>query len=206
MQPAEALELLSRGALRGPADGAWYLFEQAWPVLLQRLTTFLRSLGVPREIGEDCGQNALLRVWRFRKSYRGGSPGELLAWIYRICQTESLRQLERESRAPRTEGELFARADRDEPAPDPLSDRAGQASGDSTGESVEERELHRVLEECLGELSERHRPVMALLYSGDETTEREAARILGRSKTHVNTLRRESLEKLRGCLRRKGLF
>ena len=206
--PADPFEALGRGALRGPEETAWELFERAWPGILRRLDAFERSLGVPAEFLEDCGQAVLLRVWRFRAGYRGHSAAELAGWMHMICRNEAARYAERAARAPRAESDLGARG---EPGADaPWADRgpvegAVDAGAVDPTEVVGGEEDRRALEQCLAQLEARPRAVVELLFGAEASTEREAAALLGRSKSYVNDLRRAGLDLLARCLKSKGV-
>jgi RNA polymerase sigma factor (sigma-70 family) len=187
--PLRALEALASGGLRGPESGAWGLIQAAWPEVIARTGAFLRSMGVPPDSAEDCGQAALLRVWRFRRSYRGSSLPELLGWMYRICRNEAARRL----------------GQRELPTKDiELEPEALASAGDPTAQEVEAADALRALEACLGELEPRLRELVELLYAEAPLTEREAEEVLGISKSYVNVLRRKALELLGRCLETKG--
>jgi len=197
--PAErALEELAAGALRGPEGRAFRLFETAWPALAPRVAAFLGSLGVRRDSAEDCGQAALLRVWRFRRSYRGASAPELFAWMYAIFRNEAARA------AGGPSGPLPARgtAGDDQLEPEP-TERVLEP--DPTAGAAEARDDLRALEECLATLEEDLRRVVELLYGAAPMTEREAQAVLGISKSYVNVRRRQALEALARCLTGKGV-
>lgn len=190
-----ALERLAAGALRGPAAEAWELFDRSWPVWTRRLAAFLRSLRVPENLREDCGQNALLRVWRSRETYAGRTASELLGWTHRICQREFHRLLEAEGRAPRREGE-----------PDETGGAAEPGDGsDDPATAALASDAERALEECLARLEPRRRAAVELLYAADALSERQVAEVLGLSKSAVNVLRQTSLRDLAACLRGKGI-
>src|SRR5688572_15650787 len=142
----DAFATLASGGLRELPLEAIDLVETAWPELERWVAVFLRAVGAGPEIREDCGQEVLLRVWRTRASYRGGSRGELLAWLYRICQREHHRLLERRGRGPRPHTEHEPEVDDD---PD---EARGASIVDPTVETAEKRESLRALSECIREL------------------------------------------------------
>lgn len=199
-RPEQALERLAAGGLRGPVDEAHALFEEAWPALTARLAVFQRALRVSEDLWEDCGQAALVRVWRARQGYAGGSLGELMSWLYTTCEREHLRLLER---AGRRREEPLAVEDTD------VLEGARSASDalehDPTADAAARRDERLALEECLERLDQRHRSAVELLYASDGLTEREAAAVLACSKSRVHALRKEALQRLAHCLRAKGV-
>lgn len=186
---SEAYEELARGGLAGPEPRAWELVQRAWPELVSTLEVFLRARRVPENLAQDCGQAVLARVWRFRSSYRGGTPSELAAWMYRITLNEAARAVTREGPAPEDESALESHAD----------------ARPTADELIEERDDLRALAECMDALDERQREVVELLYSAEPRTEREAVAVLGVSKSYVNVLRRKALDQLARCLQGKGV-
>lgn len=195
----DAFEALARGGLRARPLEAWALVERAWPELERRLAVLLRALAVAHEFREDCGQEVLLRVWRGRDGYRGGSRGELLAWLARICEREHARLLEARARRPRSETDEHH--DDDETT---LGERAALID-DPTAQAAEHTEALRELAACIAGLGADERRVVELLYSADAPSEREVALVIEVSKSQVNVLRQRALERLAECLRRKGV-
>ncbi len=196
-----ALDALAAGGLRAEATEAWELFERAWPRVIARLDVFLRSLRVSQDLREDCGQAVLFRVWRSRAGYRGDDRSAFLAWMHQICRREHLRLIEARSRGPRTLGDPIG--DEDGEVMD-LLERHASENDNPTFENAERGDTQRALEECIEGLEAKHREVIEVLYSEDPLTEREAARALERSKSHINVLRREALALLERCLAGKG--
>jgi RNA polymerase sigma factor (sigma-70 family) len=184
-----AFEELARGGLGGAQDRAWDLVQRAWPEIVGRLEVFLRARRVPADLAEDCGQAVLVRVWRFRSSYRGASPPELAAWMYRITENETARALRAAAPAAEDESALDVQPDA---RPDPV-------------ELSEGRDDLRALAECLAGLDARQREVIELLYADDPRSEREAVDVLGLSKSYVHVLRRKALDHLARCLEGKGV-
>ena len=182
----QALQELARGRLGAGSKAALEAFERAWPSLERHLATFQRALRVPSETWEDCGQAALTRVWMSRSQYRGTTSGEFLAWLYRICQHEHLRSIERASRSQ------------------PSVENDDLRSPDSTSSEVEVQDERTALETCIQGLEPEQRQVIELLYSADEPNEREVAVMIDRSKSRVNQLRQSALAALKRCLRRGG--
>lgn len=195
----EAFEALARGGLRARPLDAWALVERAWPELERRLSVLLRALAVAREFREDCGQEVLLRVWRGRDGYRGGSRGELLAWIARICQREHARLLEARARRPRSETDEHHEDD------DTSFEQRAASTDDPTAQAIEHGEALRALAACIEGLGADERSAVELLYSAEAPSEREVALVIEVSKSQVNVLRQRALARLAECLRRKGV-
>jgi len=196
-----ALEALAAGALRDAPGRAREVFERAWPQLTRHLRIFLQAQGVPGESREDCGQAVLLRVWRSRRTYRGTSTPELLGWIYRISQRERLRMIDTAQRRPSAETDLRRSG---EDGPGVVESSPDVARPDEAAERLDELALRRALDECIERLPEKQRAVVELLYSAAEWTERDAAGVLGLSKSYVHSLRQDALRKLEACLKSKG--
>lgn len=192
--PSAALEALASGALAGPERRAWDLLRDAWPEFHGRLRACLAAARLPADLRDDCGQIVAARVWRFRTSYRGASLGELCAWMNRIARNEAARLLARTGRqagqAADEPGEALEAA---------VEPRRGPA------ERAEARDDLSALEACLAELEQRARSVVELLYAEPALSEREVEEVLGISKSHVHTLRKQALAALARCLGRKGV-
>lgn len=189
-----AFAALASGALAGPESEAWHLVREAWPEIHGRVRACLAAAGLPLDWREDCGQAVLVRVWRFRSGYRGRSAGELAAWMNRIARNESARALQR---AGRIEAHVEPEQAMDlTTVPDPRA---------SPGRRAEQRDDLRALEECLAALESRQRQVVELLYADTPLSEREAVEVLGVSKSHVHTLRKQALSALARCLEGKGV-
>ena len=190
---------LAAGGLRGPEERAWTLVEESWSLISRRIAVFQRALRVSPTIWDDCGQEALLRVWRGRTRYAGTERAQLLAWIFRIVEREHLRLLERGGRDARGPRELASAERHDDE--EPLLDLA-MTSANPTVEAAQKSDSLRALEECLERLLDDRRRVVELLYSVDAPTEREVSAMLGIPKSQVHVLRKAGLEQLAICLGR----
>ena len=85
-------ELLLRRAQRGDPEA----FEQLIGPLEQRIWRICWHYTGNREAAEDCGQEAMIRIWRNMDSYRGDCALE--SWVYRIaanCCMDYLRKKKR---------------------------------------------------------------------------------------------------------------
>ena len=91
-------ELLLRRAQRGDPEA----FEQLIGPLEQRIWRICWHYTGNREAAEDCGQEAMIRIWRNMDSYRGDCALE--SWVYRIavnCAFDLLRDRKRQAEAGR---------------------------------------------------------------------------------------------------------
>lgn len=195
---AGAFEELAGGGLSGGERHAWELLERAWPEVLGRIEVFLRSRRLAADLMEDCGQAVLVRVWRFRTGYRGSSTAELSAWMHRIASNEA-------ARAQRTTSRELAlsSASAVAVAPDPLEELPDTRP--TPQDLVQSGDELTALEQCLEGLDERMRGVVELLFASEPISEREAAEVLGVSKSYVNVLRQKALAALARCLGKKGI-
>lgn len=86
-------ELLLRRAQQGDPEA----FEQLMAPMEQRIWRICWHYTGNREAAEDCGQEAMLRIWRSLESYRGDCALE--SWVYRIaanCCMDYLRKNKRD--------------------------------------------------------------------------------------------------------------
>lgn len=209
--PETSLATLAEGALRGSAREAWQLFESAWPMIRDNLAKFVAVLGVPKKNREDCGQNALWRLWDHRDEYRGTTCGELLGWIFRITEREFLQICRRERNAPAVVSDLEPAYETDARRAEtrslavPQGGSGSAAAEDPTGQAVEIADTLSALDTCLGQLEPKHRRVVDLLYLLPELTERAAAEATGLSKAYVHSLKKQALGLLARCLESKGV-
>lgn len=206
-RPQPDLDTLATGGLRAPPERALDLFQEAWPALEGLLSKYLAVLRVSTNLREDCGQEALWRVWSNRVKYNGQSRSELLGWIYRITENVHHDLIRKEARAPVAGvdpgGLEEPRGSRANPA---FRARLATApEGDPTAQAAEDADTLQALEACVAELDAKLQRVVDLLYHPPELTEREAARALGISKTYVNKLKDEALDKVSRCLEKKGI-
>lgn len=206
-RPPPDLDTLATEGLRAPPERALDVFQEAWPALEGLLSKYLAVLRVSTNLREDCGQEALWRVWSNRTKYKGQSRGELLGWIYRITERVHHDLIQREARAPVTGVEPAGLEESEASRSDPAvrARFATAPEGDPTARAAEDADTMRALEACVGELDAKLQRVVDLLYHAPELTEREAARVLGISKTYVNKLKDEALGRVGRCLERKGI-
>lgn len=191
-----AIERLAQGSLRDAHDGAWRLFETAWPVLERFVRVRLESRGLTGAMVQDCGQNVFTRIWAFRHGYRGESEGQFWSWVASICDNERCRVLGRSIAQNQRWGEFLSQR------PD-ISPPKG-AENAPLAESIQ-NEAVPALAECLKSLDQRSRQVIELLYFRPILPERAAAELLALSPATVHKIKVQALERLRGCLNKKGI-
>jgi RNA polymerase sigma-70 factor, ECF subfamily len=144
----------------------------------------LRILG-RRELAEEILQDCFVSVWRGAHTFDPGR-GTAMAWLARIVRNrciDVLRQRRRETPLDHVSVEDLE---------DPLSSPADLAALSHDA---------RRLQECLGELEENPRKIIALVYY-EGVTYKEAAAHVGEPLGTVKSWVRRSLVRLRGCMER----
>ena len=139
-----------------------------------------------RAAAEDITQDAFISAFRKIASYRGGI---FRAWLFRIAKNASLDYLRKLSRRPETSMDenivYFSETVEDDSA-DPLAETLNA-------------ELARLIEHCLGGLSDDHRLAMVMVdvegYQYDETAESIGVSI-GTIKSRINRAR----ARMRDCV------
>jgi RNA polymerase sigma-70 factor (ECF subfamily) len=132
-----------------------------------------------RAAAEDITQDAFISAFRKISSYRGGI---FRAWLFRIAKNASLDYLRKQARRPETSIDedivYFSETIKDD-SQDPLADALNA-------------ELARLIEHCLGGLSEDHRFAMVMVdvegYQYDEAAESIGVSI-GTVKSRLNRAR-----------------
>jgi RNA polymerase sigma-70 factor (ECF subfamily) len=145
----------------------------------------LRILG-DRSEAEDVLQDTYLTIWR-RAATFDPSRASPITWLVAIARNRSIDRLRASSTASRMQPIDFGGDVRDS-TPDAL-------------EQVEATEQRQRLEDCLGELEQRHAAAIRAAFLDGATYEMLAQRIevpLGTMKSWI----RRSLIKLRACLER----
>lgn len=185
-------------ALAPPEDNAALLRacragdQEAWGQLVRRYQRLIYT--IPRRAGldEDAAAEVFQRVWMalFQHLDRIEQPERLASWLATTARRESLRQLRLE-RAPTTRSSEELQ---DEVAllPDPaiLPD-----------ELIERDERLQLVREALGDLEERCRTLLTLLFAGDEPPAYAAiAAALGVPEGSVGPTRARCLRKLQRAL------
>ena len=165
-------ELLLRRAQRGDPEA----FEQLMKPLEQLIWRVCWYYTGDRETASDCGQEAMIRVWRGLESYREDCAFE--SWVYRIAANCCLDWLRKKKRD---------RSISMEPMRDQGFDPADTSPG--TEDRVIAMDERRRLREAIALLPEDQRDALVLTQL-ERVTYEEAARMLdvseGTLKSRVN--------------------
>ena len=162
-------ELLLRRAQRGDPEA----FEQLIGPLEQLVWRVCWHYTGNREAAEDCGQEAMVRIWRSLESYRGDCALE--SWVYRIaanCCMDFLRKKKRD------------RSVSMEPLREQGFDPADPSPG--TEEQVVAKDDRQRLREAIAALPEDQREAL-ILTQLEKVPYEEAARALGVSEGTVKS-------------------
>ena len=138
-------ELLLRRAQRGDPEA----FEQLIGPLEQLIWRICWHYTGNREAAEDCGQEAMIRIWRSLDSYRGDCALE--SWVYRIAANCCMDWLRRKKRD---------KSESMEPLREQGFDPADPSPG--TEEQVVAEDEHRRLREAITQLPEDQREALVL--------------------------------------------
>ncbi len=177
-------ELLLRRAQGGDPE----VFGQLMEPLEQLVWRVCWHYTGNREAAEDCGQEAMVRIWRSLESYRGECALE--SWVYRIaanCCMDWLRKKKRD------------RSVSVEPLREQGFDPADDAPG--TEEQVVQKDERHRLREAIRQLPDDQREAL-ILTQLEKVPYEEAARALGVSegtvKSRVNRAKARLKEILSG--------
>ena len=179
-------ELLLRRAQGGDPEA----FEQLISPLEQRIWRICWHYTGNREAAEDCGQEAMLRIWRSLGSYRGECALE--SWAYRIaanCCMDWLRKKKRD------------RSVSVEPLREQGFDPADPSPG--TEEQAVAKEEHRRLREAVTRLPEDQREALVLTQL-EKVPYGKAAEILGVSEGTVKSRVNRAKARLKEILSENG--
>jgi len=171
--------------LQACARGDQTALHSLYKVTAQQLFGLALRILRRRELAEEILQDAFVLVWRNAHTFDPGR-GSAMAWLARIVRNrciDVLRQRGRET--PLDDASIEDRED-------PVSSPADLAALSSDA---------RRLQECLGELEERSRKVLGLVYH-EGMTYQEAAVRLGAPVGTVKGWVRRSLVRLRKCMER----
>ena len=138
-------ELLLRRAQRGDAEA----FEQLVTPLEQRIWRICWHYTGNREAASDCGQEAMLRIWRGLGKYRGECAFE--TWVYRIAANCCLDELRKRKRDKSESIEPMREQGFDPADPQPGTEEQAVAADE-----------HRRLREGIGQLPEEQREALVL--------------------------------------------
>ncbi len=154
-------ELLLRRAREGDADAFERLMTDLEPLVWRVCWHYTGH----REDASDCGQEAMLRIWRGLNSYRYDCAFE--TWVYRIAANCCLDFLRRKKRDRSVSIEPLREEGFDPPDPD-----AG------TEDRVVTEDRHSRIRQAIADLPEDQREALVLTQLEGRSYE-EAARLLG---------------------------
>ena len=175
-------ELLLRRAQRGDPEA----FERLIGPMEQRIWRICWHYTGNREAAEDCGQEAMLRIWRNLENYRGDCALE--SWVYRIaanCCMDWLRKKKRD------------RSVSVEPLREQGFDPADPAPG--TEEQAVAADEQRRLREAIALLPEDQREALVMTQL-EKVPYEEAARLLGTTEGTVKSRVNRAKARLREIL------
>lgn len=175
-------ELLLRKAQRGDPEA----FEQLMKPLEQLIWRICWHHTGDREASSDCGQDAMIRIWRALNSYRGDCAFE--SWIYRItvnCCMDWLRKKKRD------------RSISMEPIKEQGFDPADPSPG--TEAQVIAKDEHSRLRDAIALLPEEQREALVLTQL-ERIPYEEAARMLNVSEGTVKSRVNRAKAKLKELL------
>ena len=179
-------ELLLRRAQRGDPEAFGRLMEP----LEQLVWRVCWHYTGDREASSDCGQEAMIRIWRALDSYRGDCAFE--SWVYRIaanCCMDWLRKKKRD------------RSVSMEPMRDQGFDPADTSPG--TEAQVIAKDEHRRLREAIALLPEDQREALVLTQL-ERVSYEEAARMLDVSEGTVKSRVNRAKARLKEILTSEG--
>jgi len=143
-----------------------------------------------REASEDCGQEAMVKIWRNLKGYRGDCTFE--SWVYRIAANCCLDYLRRKKRD---------RSESIEPLREQGFDPADPGAG--TEDTVLAAEDQRRLREAIGQLPEDQREALVLTQLEGISYE-EAASMMGTTEGTMKSRVNRAKAKLKEWLSEPG--
>ena len=179
-------ELLLRRARKGDPDA----FEQLMTPLEQRIWRICWHYTGDREAAADCGQDAMVRIWRGLDSYRGDCAFE--TWVYRVAANCCLDYLRKKKR-DRSESIEPMR----EKGFDPADPKAGT---EEQAVAAEEKEQLRA---CIARLPEEQQEALVLTQLEGIPYE-TAAKMLGVSEGTVKSRVNRAKSKLKEWLSENG--
>lgn len=177
-------EMLLRRARKGDAEA----FEQLMTPLEQMIWRVCWHYTGNREEASDCGQDAMIRIWKGLDSYRGDCAFE--TWVYRVaanCCMDFLRKKKRE------------RSESIEPLREQGFDPADPKAG--TEEQAVAADEHRRLRKCIAQLPGEQREALVMTQLEGVSYEDAAARLgisEGTVKSRVNRAKGRLRELLSG--------
>ena len=177
----QSREALLQACARGDQTALHGLYTETAPKLFGLALRILRR----RELAEEILQDCFVSVWRSAHTF-DPARGTAMAWLLRIVRNRCIDVLRQRGRdAPLDHASV-------EDLEDPLA---------SPADLAELSHDARRLQECLGELEENPRKIIALVYY-EGMTYKEAAAHVGEPLGTVKSWVRRSLVRLRGCMER----
>jgi len=143
-----------------------------------------RRFASDESAAEDIAQDAMLRAYRHRASFRGDAHPR--TWLYRIAVTSALSYVRRQRR-------FAARMDSRDPAD--LADLPGPDDAESPEDAVAVRELGDVLAKGLESLAPKYATVLRL--RARELPDSEIASELGVTVANVKVMAHRARAKMR---------
>ena len=138
-------ELLLRRAQKGDPDA----FEQLMTPLEKQIWRVCWHYTGEHEAASDCGQDAMVRIWRGLAGYRGDCAFE--TWVYRVAANCCMDYLRKKKRDRSESIEPLREQGFDPPDPKP-----------GTEEQASAAEEQRELRECIARLPEEQREALIL--------------------------------------------
>ena len=181
-------ELLLRRAQRGDPEA----FEQLIGPLEQLVWRVCWHYTGNRETAEDCGQEAMLRIWRSLDSYRGDCALE--SWVYRIAANCCMDWLRKKKRDRSVSIEPMA-----EQGFDP------EDSSPGTEDQAVARDEREQLREAIALLPEDQREAL-IMTQLEKIPYEEAARSLGVSEGTIKSRVNRAKSRLKELLSEGELF
>jgi RNA polymerase sigma-70 factor (ECF subfamily) len=178
---AQSREALLQACAGGDQTALHGLYTETAPKLFGLALRILRR----RELAEEILQDCFVSVWRSAHTF-DPDRGTAMAWLARIVRNRCIDVLRQRGRETPLDHASI------EDCEDPLSSPADLAALSHDA---------RRLQECLGELEENPRKIIALVYY-EGMTYNEAAAHVGAPVGTVKSWVRRSLVRLRGCMER----
>jgi len=175
-------ELLLRRAQKGDPEA----FEQLMAPLEQLVWRVCWHYTGNREAAEDCGQEAMIRIWRNLERYRGECALE--SWVYRIAANCCMDWLRKKKRDQSVSMEPLKEQGFDPADPNP-----------GTEEQVVAADEHRRLREAIALLPEDQREALVMTQL-ERIPYEEAAEKLGVSEGTVKSRVNRAKAKLKEIL------
>ena len=179
-------ELLLKKAQRGDPEAFELLMTDLEPMVWRVCWHYIGN----REDASDCGQEAMIKIWRNLNSFRFDCAFE--TWVYRIAANCSLDFLRKARRAPTESLEPLAEQGFDPPDTSP-----------GTEEQALRKEEHARLRDAVAALPEDQRDALVLTQLEGKSYE-EAARLLETTEGTVKSRVARARDKLKRIFAEEG--